>query len=138
MARIVFNARRPLRQNVAIGGALIYGNLTAVAELNETDRLPREKSYLVTVLLVIFVGQIGGHWFYLGRTRLGAFRLAIWAAGVALLVAMFHSSQPPMFDSGSTLVDVTLVLIGLIDLWWLVDIGLVVIGSVRDSAGRRL
>lgn len=110
----------------------------AVTEVREVVGLPRKKSYLVTVLLVIFLGQPGGHWFYLGRTRLAVLRLCLWAAGIALFVAMLNASRPPMFNTDSGLFDVTLALFGLIDLWWFVDFVLVITGSVRDSTGRRL
>lgn len=69
------------------------------------------KSRLVTLLLAFFLGPLGIHRFYLGKT----------GSGIVMLV-------------------LTLTFVGLIvsGIWAFIDVIIIAVGSARDSRGRRV
>ncbi|MCP1169795.1 TM2 domain-containing protein [Limimaricola litoreus] len=80
----------------------------------------QSKSVGVAYLLLIFLGGLGAHRFYLGRT----------ASGVAMLLLFILGWLTAIFIVGYLL----LIAVGI---WWLVDLFLIPGMVARDSASLR-
>ena len=80
-----------------------------------------QKSVAVAYLLLLFVGGLGVHRFYLGRTGTGVTMLVLWLLGVATIAA---------FGFGALL----LIAVGI---WTLVDLFLVPV-MAREAALRSI
>lgn len=96
----------------------------------EEDRLAyenqptSEKKFLIAWLLALFFGVIGGQRYYLGYIPTAALKTALFAAGVVLAVL--------------DLPVIGLAFIGIVSAWTVIDLFLLISGTMRDRADRRL
>lgn len=96
----------------------------------EEDRLAHEnqpiseKKFLIAWLLALFLGVIGGQRYYLGHIPTAVLKTALFTAGVALVVV--------------DLPVIGLAFIGIVGAWTVIDLFLLISGTMRDRAGRRL
>lgn len=77
-----------------------------------------EKSRLASLLLVIFLGGLGIHRFYVGKI----------VTGIILLLLALFSVIPPL----------SFVTLPIISIWVLIDFILVLVGSFKDKQGLRV
>ncbi len=80
-----------------------------------------DKSKVVAAVLAFFLGTLGIHRFYLGKIGSGIAMLVLWIISAVL----------------------SLVLVGafgfvILGIWALVDFILILVGSLKDSKGRKL
>ena len=75
-----------------------------------------EDETLIAALLCIFLGTLGVHWFYLGKTAKGLSRLGLFLGGYAAVVAGVLALSPALILVGyaAILVDFVLVIMDLI------------------------
>lgn len=96
----------------------------------EEDRLAfenqptSEKKFLTAWALALFLGFIGAHRCYLGHFPTAVLKTALLGGGVVLL--------------GLELSSLGLALIGVAAAWMIIDLFLLLTGTTRDRAGRRL
>ncbi len=100
------------------------------------------KSRLVTTLLALLLGQIGGHRFYLGKTGTGLVMLALTVFAYAMLI---HSNSVPSvaraypdghLESVPEYNYSIYFQLGLVWLWTIVDLITAARGKFLDARGR--
>ena len=96
----------------------------------EEDRLAfegqptSEKKFLIAWALALFLGPLGAQRYYLGRLPTAALKTGLLCSGLVLLAL--------------ELPNVGLALIGVVSAWTIIDLFLLLTGSMRDTAGERL
>ena len=80
-----------------------------------------DKNKLVALLLVLFLGGLGLHRFYLGRKQGGLLMLGMTIVGT--------------ITSG---LGIGIALVGIVSIWCLVDLVCLCIGKLTDAQGRPL
>lgn len=96
----------------------------------EEDRLAfenqptSEKSFLTAWVLALLLGPIGAHRCYLGHLPTAVLKTVLFGGGVALL--------------GLELSIPGLALVGVAAAWMIIDLFLLLSGTMRDKAGHRL
>lgn len=96
----------------------------------EEDRLAyesqpiSEKKFLIAWLLALFLGPIGGQRYYLGYIPTAVLKSALFAAGVVLVVL--------------DLPVIGLAFVGIVSAWTVIDLFLLISGTMRDRADRQL
>ncbi|MDR1901549.1 MAG: TM2 domain-containing protein [Treponema sp.] len=77
------------------------------------------KKWLTTLLLCIFLGTIGGHNFYVGKTKKGILMLVLLVAGIVFAAAIVGFAG-----------------IALVFVLWVVDLIKILSGTFTDGAGN--
>lgn len=97
--------------------------------------LTSSRSFATTLTLVILLGALGAHWYYLGRRGLGTARLLTWTAVMGVNIGSRSASD---LGTAFTMAAVATLLAVGIAVWTLVDIVLVASRGVRDDQGLTL
>lgn len=79
---------------------------------------------LTLLLLCGLFGLFAIHRLYVGKYRTAGIQFLIWA--LIGVLALFRVEIIPA------------ILIGLIGLWWIIDIMLIIMGKFTDKAGRKI
>lgn len=83
-----------------------------------------DKKFLIAWALALFLGPIGAQRYYLGYFPTAVLKTVLLSSGVALVVA--------------DLASVGLALIGAVGAWTIIDLFLLLSGSMRDRSDHRL
>lgn len=96
----------------------------------EEDRLAfenqptSEKSFVVAWALALVLGLVGAHRYYLGHVSTSVVKAVLLGAAAALLLGEITSAG--------------LALLGIAAAWMIIDLFLLLSGTMRDKAGHRL
>jgi len=98
---------------------------------NDNDELSTKKyepkRTVVALLLLIFLGMLGGHRFYVGKIKTGAI-MFIWTT-LGVMGGLFISNPIDLY--------LLLSLIGM-GIWWVIDLIGILIGFFKDKYGNEL
>lgn len=103
----------------------LYANTYTEEDRRAFENQPvSEKKFLIAWALALFLGVIGGQRYYLGYIPTAVLKTTLFITGVILLVI-----EIPIFG---------LALLGVVGAWTIIDLFLLISGTMRDRADHRL
>ena len=96
------------------------------------------KSRTAAVLLAFFLGTLGIHRFYIGRTGTGLTMLLLGIAGWVLIVVGAFTAAMSFGLGGLGVIVIGYVLIGAVGLWAFIDFIMALAGALKDGKGDKV
>ncbi len=109
--------------------------------LGENDRVlmrqgyPKDVNKITMILLTVFLGFMGAHYYYVGRVKKGAFFTIFFVVGVVNAVLTMLLTQTPKGDAYQVLTFLVLIW-GVVLFMWIVDMVKVCFNKFKIPVSR--